>query len=379
MPKPISHPGSQLSSLNGNEPVVLCAADDRYVKPLTVMLHSAAQNLRNASLIHAIVLDGGIGESSWVGIQESLANLPIRLYQIRPGLQQVRDLNISHHITHTAYLRLLAGRLLPTSIDRAIYFDSDLLIQDDISKLWQMELGDNFALAVPDIACPFVDARHANCNFRKSSPYFSAVSPVRNWKQLQLDPSAYYFNSGMMILNIKRMRDETIESSLLKCLRDNQKFVWCWDQYALNVVFAQQWQPLPLHWNAGAHLFEFPDETFSPFHVDDFRRAKQRPSIIHYTTEWKPWDYRNSHPLRELFFEQLDQTAFAGWRPGRPRFKFRKSWDAFWAQVIKHVYIRYQSFSARLSNYSDLPASQLPRVAVSGHSPDASSMVASSS
>ena len=246
----------------GTEPIVLCAADDNYCKSLTVTLHSAAQHLAPGKRLHAVVLDGGISETSWMQIRESLVDLPIQVYSIQPDLNQVADLGISHHITHSAYLRLLAGRLLPESIDRVIYFDSDLLIQADICKLWETDLGDDFALAVPDIACPYVDARFAQCNFSKSSPYFSAISPVRNWQELKLDPSAYYFNSGMMVLNIKRMREEDIERKLLGCLRSNQKFVWCWDQYALNVVFAGHWRALPLHWNAGAHVFEFPDETF---------------------------------------------------------------------------------------------------------------------
>ena len=254
-----------LASLNLCDPVVLCASDDNYVKSLTVTLHSAAQHLATGCQIQAIVFDGGVSDSNWKKINDSLAGLPIHLYAIRPDLSQVRDLSISHHITHTAYLRLLAGRLLPESIERAIYFDSDLLIQDDISKLWQLDLGSNYALAVPDIACPYIDARHSVCNFKKASPYLSALSPIANWKALNLDPRGYYFNSGMMVLNIKRMREESVEHRLLECLRENKKHVWCWDQYALNVVFAGAWQPLPLQWNVGAHFFEFPDESHSPF------------------------------------------------------------------------------------------------------------------
>ena len=358
----LSNLTNDFSSRNANEPVVICAADDNYARSLTVTLHSAVQHLRTDAHLHAIILDGGISETGWQAIAESLANTPINLYSIRPDLQQVQSLNISHHITHTAYLRLLAGRLLPESIRRAIYFDSDLLIQDDICKLWQLNLGDDFAMAVPDIACPYVDARHADCNYRKSSPYFSALSPIRNWRELKLDPSAYYFNSGMMILNIERMREEAIERRLLECLKENQPYVWCWDQYALNVVFAGHWRALPLHWNVGSHIFEYPDESFSPFHVEDFLQAKQRPSIIHYTTEWKPWDYQNQHPLRDLFFAQLDQTAWRGWRPSKPKPNFRKSWDAFWAEVIKQSYIRYQKLSAGFRRLPGRPANQLSRI-----------------
>ena len=323
----------------------MCAADDNYVKPLAVMLQSAAQNVRVGNQLQVIVLDGGISEANWSGLKETLADLPIELFSIRPDIAAVSDLATSHHITHTAYLRLLAGRILPDSIDKVIYLDSDLLICDDLSELWELPLGDQFALAVPDVACPYVDARYAKSNFAKSSPYMAAISPIANWQELGIAPHAPYFNSGVMVLNIKRMRDEKIEHRLLECLKQNQKFVWCWDQYALNVVFSDSWTALPLKWNQGAHVFEFPDKTYSPMNEDEFLLARDKPSIIHYTTEWKPWRYGNNHPLKQKYFDQLDQTVWTGWRPTKPSFSLARSWQEFATAFVKQWTIGYRKLS----------------------------------
>ena len=326
---------TQVTSEFLSEPVVLCAADDNYVKPLTVTLQSAAESLRPGNSLQVIVLDGGIQPNSWQMMKESLASLPIELNRLRPDPQVMDGLMTSHHVTRTAYFRLLAGKLLPESIDRVIYLDSDLLVRDDLSILWEMELGDHYCLAVPDIACPHIDVREADCNFRKSSPYLAAISPIGNWRELKLNGSDRYFNSGVMLLNIERWRRESIERQLIQCLKDNRKHVWCWDQYALNVVFAGQWRPIPARWNQGAHLFEYPDETHSPIDRREFVEARDNPGIIHYTTEWKPWHYYNQHPRRGLFFEQLDKTAWAGWRPDRPRFRLSDSWNRLAVNVIK--------------------------------------------
>ena len=335
-----------VSSVKLSEPVVLCAADDNYVRPLAVTLHSAVTHLRDGNRLQVILMDGGMSPASWELLRQTFDGLPIEISVIRPDLEEVRKLSTSHHITHTAYLRLLAGRLLPDSIDRVIYLDSDLLVQDDLSLLWEMELGDDYCRAVPDVACPNVDFRKAKSNFKKASPYLAALSPIRNWKQLGLDPSAKYFNSGVMILNIRRMRDEKIETQLLECLRQNQRYVWCWDQYALNVVFADAWQPLPARWNQGAHFFQFPSEAESPIDKLQFVEARDNPAIIHYTTEWKPWDYKNSHPLRDKFFEALDKTAFAGWRPEKPDFDFKYWWSQRSVDVIKWFVINYRKLAA---------------------------------
>jgi hypothetical protein len=41
------------------------------------------------------------------------------------------------------------------------------------------------------------------------------------------------------------------------------------------------------------------------------------PWIVHYSTWSKPWHWSCTHPARERFFEVLDRTEWAGWRPRR--------------------------------------------------------------
>lgn len=332
------------------DPILLCAADENYVKPLTVMLHSAAAALNPGRHLHVVLFDGGIEESSFIGIRESLIDYPITIDILRPDLSQVSDLMTSHHITHTAYLRLMAARLLPDSIDKVIYLDSDVLVKDDLTEMWEMEIGDNYCLAATDISCPFIDAREVNDpELQACKPWLNAISPVANWKELGIDGSANYFNSGVMVLNLKKWRQENIEQKLFECLRKNSKFVWCWDQYALNVVFAGKWGKLPLRWNQGAHVFAYPSEQHSPVDFDSFESMRDRPAIIHYTTEWKPWDFEPFHPLRETFFEELDRTAWKGWRPEDPGFNFRKWWDRKAVDVIRTWIIGWRKFKLMFS------------------------------
>ena len=211
------------------DPIVLCAADENYVKPLTVMLHSAAASLNPGRHLHVVLFDGGIEESSLSGIRESLIDFPVSIDILRPDLSQVSDLMTSHHITHTAYLRLMAARLLPDSIEKVIYLDSDVLVVDDLTKMWEMDLEENYCLAATDISCPFIDAREIkDPELQACKPWINAISPVANWKELGIDGSANYFNSGVMVLNLKKWRQENVERKLFECLRKNSSYVWCW-------------------------------------------------------------------------------------------------------------------------------------------------------
>ena len=52
--------------------------------------------------------------------------------------------------------------------------------------------------------------------------------------------------------------------------------------------------------------------------VGDMERARRAPTIVHFT--WflgrpKPWEPRSTAPYRDLWFDALDHTAWAGWRP----------------------------------------------------------------
>ncbi|MEM7782259.1 MAG: glycosyltransferase family 8 protein [Planctomycetota bacterium] len=335
----------QLDSVTTTEPIVLCAADDNYVMPLAVTLHSAASNLEKGNHLHVLLMDGGISESNWIGLRETLFDLPISIHIIRPDRSEIADLTISHHITHTAYFRLLAARLLPKSISKVIYLDSDVLVRGDLTELWNFDLGNDYCAAVVDISCPFINAYHAHQKYgdlKAALPFLNVIEPIRNWRELGLDGSAHYFNSGVMVLNIARWREESIEQKLLACLRDNPDYVWCWDQYALNVVFHGQWKQLPAHWNQGAHVFEYPTAAQCPISKDEFLAMRDDPSVIHFTTEFKPWKYEPFHPSQSLFFEQLDLTAWNGWRPEKPPFSWKRWWDLKAVKLIRNFLIMYR-------------------------------------
>lgn len=302
---------------------VVCAADDAYAMPLAVTLKSACQNLRSGTGIQLYLLDGGISEENWAGLKETLANEPIEIQVITPNSADLSDLVISHHISHTAYFRLLAAELLPDEIDKAIYLDSDLLVKEDISHLWNQPLDGQYCLATVDIACPYIDARTGCSNFRLANPYMASFRPVRNYQELGLDGRGEYFNSGVMVLNLDLWRRENVADRLLRTLRDNRKFVWCWDQYALNVAFHDNWGKFSPRWNQGAHVFEYPTANHSPIDADDWTQMKESPAIVHFTTEFKPWQFQSDHPRSELFYEGLADTAWHSWSPDRPEFSFR--------------------------------------------------------
>lgn len=338
--------GCILDGVNAMDPVVVCATDDRYIMPLAVTLYSAAQNLRAGRQIKLFLLDGGVTQHNKSMLKDSLANLPIQFQWIKFDSNALRQFNVSHHISHTAYFRLLLADVLPKSVDKVIYLDCDLLVRGDLLELWELPVESVDLWAARDIACPYVDAQKGNANAKKSNPYLAVYRPIPNYQELGIDSSAPYFNSGVLVINLERWRQKQLSRQLLACLKENERHVWCWDQYALNVVLHGHWKSLPMQWNMGTHVYEYPSIKHSPIDAEEFERMANDPKIVHFTTEWKPWHFGIEHKYREAFFEALDETAWRGWRPERPQFRMRKLVDRFMVSSIRSSTIAYRKLSS---------------------------------
>lgn len=326
-----------------NSPTLLCATDDRYTMPLaaavaSVMSHwnkqrATATDSAAEDRLQLVLLDGGIESENWNRLSQTLTNFNLRTLRVQANRAAVEHLKISHHISHTAYFRLLSSRWLPEWISRVIYLDCDVIVLSDLRELWDASLRlqrnesgqNNEVWAVPDIACPYIDPKVACPDYEQFAPYFATLNPVRNYRDLGLDSKGFYFNSGVMVLDLAAWRTGNRSEQLLECLQDNAAHVWCWDQYALNVVFSECWGALPLAWNFGAHAYDYAAVPglagLSPLLPEQYQEMLATPKLIHYTTEIKPWHYYSFHPLTKTFFDYLALTPWSTWRPKKPGFK----------------------------------------------------------
>lgn len=316
---------SSLSIPRPEDPRIVVSGDDNYVMGMAVTLRSTFERLDPSRRMIAYVLDGGISDASKEKLRRSLPVDRATLEFVAIDRARLAKLPISHHANHCMYLRILSGEVLP-EVDRAIYLDSDLLIVDDVGKLWDEPVGDRWALAVPETSAPVMDAVQSLPTWRRAAPYMASLFPVPNYRTFDIDPAAPYFNSGVLVLNLKAFREQALAERMLRILEEHGRYAWCWDQYALNVALAGQWRPLPLRWNQGSIVYDMPDWTYSPFSAEQFQSLKDDPAIVHFTTGVKPWHATCRHPRKGAFFETLDRTAWSGWRP-TPSFKqTRKYW-----------------------------------------------------
>ncbi len=180
-----------------DHPVVLaCAADDNYSMPVAVMLYSALRNYQGDLPVHVYVLDGGISEKHRQKIGKVLAPFSISVRWLDPSAETLRDLPLKNHLTASTYHRLLIPELLPQTVTKAIYLDCDLLVEGDLARLWELDIGDCYFLAAQDLNPKFI------------------ASPLASCPEIALKPDDEYFNAGVLIMNLAKLREDAVASKL---------------------------------------------------------------------------------------------------------------------------------------------------------------------
>ena len=288
-------------------PIIIATACDRkFAPPLTVMLKSLLASAAGARRFVIYVLSDGLRPAVRRRIQRSLTDRRAEIRFVEIDRRPLDKLKRSHHASPAVYFRLLVHTAVPEEIDRLIYLDADVIVNADLQALWQMDFHGKTLLAVQEQG--------------RDAQTVSDAKALPSYRDLGLPPDAKYFNSGVMLIDLKQWRDTDVSGRALAYLhRHREKVLW-WDQDALNAVLAGDWGELDHRWNVLTQTFTNPRWDDGP--VKD-RRAYEamvrHPYILHFNTGAKPWNRDNRHPRRELFLHYLSRTRWAGRWPSRWR------------------------------------------------------------
>lgn len=214
------------------------------------------------------ILDGGIDEASWRSLESRLSSAgeEVRLQRRPLSFARFAGLPLDYGNSVMTYARLL----MPTLIDEdeVIYVDSDILCFRDLRDLWQEPLGDNLVAACQD---PFIKL------LARDSLFELAAEQAGTW----------YFNAGLLKVNLKLWRHEDVQGQVLRLVRDHREKCTWWDQTALNSCVRGRVKYIDSHWNRNS---------FEVFSLGDF---KERINV-HYVSKIKPWMSRDSKNVGAL-------------------------------------------------------------------------------
>ncbi|GHW02775.1 general stress protein A [candidate division SR1 bacterium] len=253
---------------------VCFASDDGYAEHLLVAIFSLIANLKTDYKADIYILDGGISEKN----RNNLKNLERKFANVQISFIAMSDEKYDHlptcfALTKATYFRLELANLLP-NIHKMLYLDVDIIVNKDISELWEIDIGDNALGAITDAA-------------------------IYYYNKLLHIPSKYgYFNAGVLLMNFPYFREHTITSKIFDWIDIHNKIIILGDQDALNAILRDQRKELPLKYNVLPYIFTRPRNQL--FSQKERKKAKTDPVIIHFAGT-KPWKKYCFHPLRHKY------------------------------------------------------------------------------
>lgn len=277
---------------------VVYASNENYARHLAVSLYSLLDHNRDAGSIHVFVLSMDISGEARDRLKTIADEFGRNLKVIELGDLKER---FSYDIDTGGFdmsilARLFIGTVLPVETDRVLYLDCDTVILSSLKHLWEKELGSYLLGAVME----------------------PTIYPCTKEK-IGLAPEAPYFNSGVLLIDMKRWREERAQKLLLDFYCSKGGKLFAGDQDTINGALKGRIKPLSPRYNFFtnyryfwySHLVRL-SPAYAALTQKGFLQAKKHPAIVHFMGDERPWKRGNLNHYRRAYEHYLSLTPWAG-------------------------------------------------------------------
>lgn len=217
--------------------------------------------------------------------------------------------------------RLKLASLLP-NIDKIIYTDCDVTFLDDLSEIWLEDFDDYYTGNM-------VEYRF---NLERNQKYFDYLSE-EDKKKYNTESHNLHFNSGFMVMNLKKIREDNIEQELVDFLNKYHGKSTTLDQDAVNVVLYNKIKPVSIRWSLIVSYFlskkiRVTDKKL----IEDYKYSLKHPKCVHFVADKKPdkiyisifhpFSFRKLNYYKKLFWKYVNFTDWSGEKTYKKIYKF---------------------------------------------------------
>lgn len=208
-------------------------------------------------------------------------------------LKSIRDFELSFldvdnkdfggiDLNHLGYPTLYRFKIFELiNKDKILYLDSDMVVRKNLRELYETDITDYLWAGVEDILNPY-------CKYK-----------------FKMRPDSTYINAGVVLLNLKKCREENISEKLFELAQSAwQKRDKLNDQDMINIVSQAQIKIVDFKWNC---MYCYNNYYSSE---EEYHEMAKDPSISHYITENKPWVAGSNPYNKEEYFEYLKLTPW---------------------------------------------------------------------
>lgn len=243
---------------------ILVTLDENYIQQLNVMLFSLI-NSNPDCYFNVYLLHTSINERDTVSTSKILGNSG-KLIMIKVKNIGLDNAPTTSRYPQEIYFRIFAAKYLPAQLDRVLYLDPDIIVNNSVKELYHLPMEEYY----------FAAASHTGA-------FITAINSVR----LDMDDNSPYINSGVMLMNLELLRKEQDYDEVFKFIEKRKNFLILPDQDIISGLYGTKIYALDtFRYNMTERLFRL----HAPFERSlnlDWIRAHS--VIIHYCGRNKPW------------------------------------------------------------------------------------------
>lgn len=263
---------------------IVYITDDNYILPTKASINSIVQNVTSTDIcVNVICVE--VTEKNQQAIK-NLASKNIKINILNFG-NDYNDLGLSHIYVSKAALFKFQIPLVFKDLDKILYVDGDMIFSQEFPQIFNFDISEKYAAVVQDLLATCFEKWNERLGHKK------------------------YFNSGMMYLNLKKMRADSITEKLIE-YKKNDKENHFMDQNALNAVIGKNCLWVSPKFNMMAtcnsdfikiiYGQDFSEKAIADFYEiseSEMQSAWKNPAILHITSETKAWKNVNAARIDE--------------------------------------------------------------------------------
>lgn len=284
--------------------------DDNYVLLAGVSITSVLENNKGFNKIRIWILDDAISEKGRKELQNCVEAYGREIYflDMASYVQRIKETGAGswggENRSFSCYSRIFIADILSKyHIDKVLYCDCDLIINDSLEKLWKLDLGG------------------------KAMGMVKEYNRVEIRDLLGLKRTDSYYQSGMMIIDIPKWRELECTEKVLYHMQNvcaSYPFV---DQDLINCVLHDEIFTLPPQYNVNPRALQFSyrelcfiyglnENNYYSEKEFEYALRKNKPVVYHCSDPCggKPWQLGNHHIWTSLWDKYYYGSSWSKYR-----------------------------------------------------------------
>ena len=193
--------------------------DNNYALPARTAINSIIKNKDTNSFVKIYIIGVELSAENIAHFQKiSGKDVAVQLIE-KANIYQ--DVGLNHiYVSKAALFKFTLAKIIAE--DKVLYLDDDVIVEQSLTDFYNTDISQHYAAVINDfLAEKYGDNKRLN--------------------------HKNYFNSGVMLLNLRKLREDNIPTKLLEYKKkNNSKYM---DQDAFNVVFAENVKFMPVQFN----------------------------------------------------------------------------------------------------------------------------------